>query len=136
MLQMVVRIHQQVPLNRKLQLHLKMVIKIIRNPQIHRLRCPKRLLHIFSYLSPFLRISIQESSIKSSSSPQSTSSTLQHQSKSFPPRHLQRTSSISSEVSQLFLSDNSFKPSIAIKDSPSSHAQDTASNEDFTKYVL
>lgn len=40
---------------------------------------------------------LQESSVKTNS-PQS-SSVLQHQSKSFPPRHLQRTSSISSESS-------------------------------------
>lgn len=40
----------------------------------------------------------QESNVKNNS-PQSSSSVLQHQSKSFPPRHLQRTSSISSESS-------------------------------------
>lgn len=42
-------------------------------------------------------VHFQECSVKNNS-PQS-SSILQHQSKSFPPRHLQRTSSISSESS-------------------------------------
>lgn len=42
-------------------------------------------------------LAFQECSVKTTS-PQSSSG-LQHQSKSFPPRHLQRTSSISSESS-------------------------------------
>lgn len=54
------------------------------------------------FCSPYTQLKfnvrfLQESSIKTNS-PQSTS-VLQHQSKSFPPRHLQRTSSISSESS-------------------------------------
>ena len=41
----------------------------------------------------------QDCNVKTISPQSSSSSVLQHQSKSFPPRHLQRTSSISSESS-------------------------------------
>lgn len=72
--------------------------RIHRNPQTLLLRFKVLLMSSFSdSLAKQVHCS-QESNVKNNS-PQSSSVVLQHQSKSFPPRHLQRTSSISSESS-------------------------------------